>query len=87
MSVLIKDLSSESDFVNIKFGYLENEMISAEEIKALAQLPPLPVLRAQLMGTILAPATKLVRTLSEPARQLAAVLAAYADQGSAQTDS
>jgi len=87
MAKIIADLSSKSDFVNIKFGYLENEMISAEEIEALAKLPPLPVLRAQLMGTILAPATKLVRALSEPARQVAAVLAAYADQDSAQTDS
>jgi large subunit ribosomal protein L10 len=87
MAKIIADLSGESDFVKIKCGYLENELISAEEIKALAALPPLPVLRARLMGTILAPATKLARTLSEPARQVAAVLSAYADQDTAQAAS
>ena len=49
----------------------------------LADLPPLPVLRAQLLGTIMAPASKLVRTLAEPARQLAAVIKAYADKDAA----
>lgn len=87
MAKIIADLSDESDFVKIKCGYLENELISAEEIKALAALPPLPVLRAQLLGTIMAPATKLARTLSEPARQVAAVLSAYADQEAAQAAS
>lgn len=87
MAKIIADLSGESDFVKIKCGYLENELISAEEIKALASLPPLPVLRAQLLGTIMAPATKLARTLSEPARQVAAVLSAYADQDTAQAAS
>jgi large subunit ribosomal protein L10 len=52
-------------------------------VKALAELPPLPVVRAQLLGTILAPASKLVRTLAEPARQVAAVLKAYADKDAA----
>jgi len=37
-------------------------------------------MRAQLLGTLLAPASQLVRTLAEPARQIATVLKAYADQ-------
>jgi large subunit ribosomal protein L10 len=41
-------------------------------------------MRAQLLGTIMAPATKLARTLAEPARQLAAVIKAYADKEAAQ---
>ena len=36
--------------------------------RSLADLPPLPVMRAQLLGIFLAPASKLVRTLAEPAR-------------------
>jgi large subunit ribosomal protein L10 len=43
-------------------------------------MPPLPVMRAQLLGTLQAPAGKLVRTLAEPARGLAAVIKAFADK-------
>jgi len=45
----------------------------------LAELPPLPVMRATLLGTIMAPASKLVRTIAEPARGLAAVVKAYSE--------
>jgi large subunit ribosomal protein L10 len=50
------------------------------EVKALASLPPLPVMRAQLLGTLLAPAGKLVRTLAEPGRQVASVVRAYSEK-------
>jgi len=77
---VISEYARESESVTIKGGYLEQRTISADEIKALADLPPLPVLRAQLLGVIMAPANKLARTLAEPARQIAAVMQAYADQ-------
>lgn len=80
-------LSKERDTVKIKGGYLNNQVISANEIRDLANLPPLPVLRAMLLATILAPATQLVRTLNEPARQIAAVLKAYSEQEAAQVAS
>ena len=83
MAKVINDYARTSEFVKVKGGYLENRPISAVEVKTLADLPPLPVLRAQLLGTLMAPASKLVRTLAEPARQLAAVIKAYADKEAA----
>ena len=83
MAKVLAEFARSSEFVKVKGGYLEKLPISAEEVKALAELPPLPVVRAQLLGTILAPASKLVRTLAEPARQVAAVLKAYADKDAA----
>ncbi len=80
---VLSDFARTSEFVKIKGGYLDRKPISAEEVKALAELPPLPVMRAQLLGTIAAPASKLVRTLAEPARQVAAVLKSYAEKDSA----
>jgi len=80
MAKVMKDYARTSEFIKVKGGYLEKKQISAAEVMSLADLPPLPVLRAQLLGTIMAPATKLVRTLAEPARQLAAVIKAYADK-------
>jgi large subunit ribosomal protein L10 len=50
-------------------------------VKALADLPTLPVMRGILLGTIMASATKLVRTLAEPARSMAAVVKAYSEEG------
>lgn len=83
MAKVMAEFSKSSEFLKIKGGYLGNKPISADEVKALAELPPLPVMRAQLLGTIMAPASKLVRTLAEPARSLAAVVQAYADKDTA----
>ena len=86
LAKVISDLSKDTEFVRIKCGYLDKTVISEAEINALADLPPLPVMRARLLGTMLAPANKLVRTLAEPARQVAAVVNAYAEAGSAQAN-
>ncbi len=83
MAKVMKDYARTSESVKIKGGYLAKSPITSAEVMALADLPPLPVLRAQLLGTIMAPASKLVRTLAEPARQLAAVIKAYADKDAA----
>ncbi|NPA06838.1 MAG: 50S ribosomal protein L10 [Chloroflexi bacterium] len=65
------------DLLRLKAGYLDGKPVAGEVMEQLAKLPPLPVLRAQLLGTIMAPATRLVRVLAEPGRQLAAVVDAY----------
>ncbi len=80
MAKVIKEYARTSDFVKVKGGYLEKRSMTTAEVVALADLPPLPVVRAQLLGTLMAPASKLVRTLAEPARQLAAVVKARAEQ-------
>jgi len=83
MAKVITDFARTSEYVRVKGGYLGQNPMSAEDVKALADLPPLPVMRAQLLGVLSAPASKLVRTLAEPARQVAAVLKAYADKDAA----
>jgi large subunit ribosomal protein L10 len=87
---LAKALSSyakEVGFLKIKGGYLEEQVLSAEEIKALANLPPLPVVQAQLLGTLMAPASQLARILVEPARQIASVFKAYAESEASTAES
>jgi large subunit ribosomal protein L10 len=78
----VTEFARTSDFIKIKGGYLDKSPIGADDVKALAELPPLPIMRARLLGTILAPASKLVRTLAEPGRQVAAVIKAYAEKDS-----
>ena len=79
MAKALDDFSKSVGFLQFKGGYLEKNMLSMEEIKSLASLPPLPVVQAQLLSTLIAPASQLVRTLAEPAREFVSVLQAYAD--------
>jgi large subunit ribosomal protein L10 len=63
--------------VKIKGGFMGAATLNPAEVKALASLPPLPVMRALLLGILQAPAGKLVRTLAEPGRQVAYVVKAF----------
>ena len=73
------DFAKNSPTLTVKGGFLAKTVLDAQAVTTLAELPPLPVVRAQLLGTLLAPASKLVRTLAEPGRQIAAVIKAYAE--------
>ncbi len=65
--------------IKVKGGFMDAVVLSPAQVKAVADLPPLPVLRAQLLGVLQAPAGKLVRTLAEPGRALAYVVRAHAE--------
>jgi large subunit ribosomal protein L10 len=75
----VTEFAKSSEFLKIKGGFLEQQALTPEGVRALADLPPLPVVRGQLLGTLLAPASKLVRTLAEPGRMIAAVIKAHAE--------
>jgi large subunit ribosomal protein L10 len=77
----LAEVAKGIEFVKVKGGFMEKQTLSESQVKALATLPPLPVVRAQLLGVLQAPASKLVRTLAEPARQVASVIKAYSDKG------
>jgi large subunit ribosomal protein L10 len=74
-------VSAEYAKTNDKFvivgGFLGKDTLDQEGVKALASIPSLDVLRAQLCGVLNAPATKLVRQLNAPGTNLAIVLDAY----------
>jgi large subunit ribosomal protein L10 len=77
------DATKNSDILKLKGGFLNGRPITAEQVKALADLPPLPVMRARLLGTILAPASQLARVLAEPGRGVAAAIRAYTEKETA----
>jgi large subunit ribosomal protein L10 len=58
----------------VRGGVLDGKPLSADEIEALASLPPREVVLAQLLGLIMAPATRMVRLLNEPGSALARVV-------------
>jgi len=64
-------------------GALGTQMLNADGIKALAELPSLDVLRAGLLGMICTPATRIAGILQAPGGQIARVLSAYAKKDEA----
>jgi len=79
----LRDATKGSAFVKVKGGFMGGQVLNQDQVKALADLPPLPVVRAQLLGVLQAPAGKLVRTIAEPARGLAAVIKAFSEKAPA----
>jgi large subunit ribosomal protein L10 len=77
---VLRNFEVEFKRPKVKFGYLGNERLEKQDIVALADLPPLEVLRAQLLGVLQGPAARLVQLLNAPAAQLVGVLQARAEQ-------
>ena len=88
--VAVAKVAVEFAKTNDKFvvlgGALGSQMLDANGIKALSELPSLDALRAKLLGLLNAPATKIAAVLQAPGGQVARVLAAYADKGKAGED-
>ena len=76
---VIKTFAAEFKKPAVKVGILDNALLTAAQVEAMADLPPLPVLQAQLLGLLNSPASKLVRTLNEPGASLARALKAKVD--------
>jgi large subunit ribosomal protein L10 len=77
----IKDQHKEKEKPVMRAGVLDGKLLNTDELNILASLPPMDVLRAHLLGTLVSPASTLVRLLNEPASGLARVLKAKGDQG------
>lgn len=73
----IVDVSRETETLQIKGGLIEGELIDVERIMRLADLPPLPIVRAQLLGLMTTPAGQVASVLAASLRQLAGVIGAY----------
>jgi large subunit ribosomal protein L10 len=71
----------EHQILAFKGGRISGEPLSAEEIQEIARLPALEVLHGQVVGTVAAPITGLVRGLNALLAGLAVQLRQIADQG------
>lgn len=77
----LKEFNKEVGKPGVRGGILDGELLDEGKVKALADLPPMEVLQAQLLGMLNQPAQKLVTVLNEPGSALARVLQAKSDQG------
>lgn len=62
----------------LKGGLMGGDLLSADQVKALAKLPSLDQLRGQILGLISAPAQSIVSVLTNGVRQVVNVVDAYA---------
>ena len=80
---ILKLFAAEFKIAKLKIGVVDKAVLSTSDVEALAELPSREVLLSQLLGLLLAPATRLVRVLNEPASAFARLLAAKAEKGEA----
>ena len=80
----IVDLTRASEGMRIKGGLIEGKLYDAAQITRLADLPPLPVVRAKLLGQLTTPASQAAGALAAVLRSLVGVVRAYSQSRSAE---
>ncbi len=79
----IMSFAKEHQALEVKGGFMENAVVDAAGVKAIASLPSREELIAKLMGTMLNPVRGFMSMANAPASALARVMSAVADQKAA----
>jgi len=74
------DAARDTRVLEVRGGLLEGRPIEAAEIESLAKLPPVDVLRGQVLGAITAPLTAIVGLFTAPLQDLYGLLDARIEQ-------
>ncbi len=77
---MVLQFAAESKTFTVKGGVMGARVIDAEGVKALSELPSRPVMMAQVLGTIQAPAGRVAGVVQAGLRQIVAVIQARVDQ-------
>ncbi len=75
--------AKDNDKLVIVGGALDDQELGIDRINALAALPSLDELRANIVAMLSTPATRIARVLNAPGAQVARVIAAYSEKGEA----
>lgn len=84
VAALAKALTQQAkdiDLMSVRGGIMGTTNLSAKDVAALAELPPLETIRAQILGLFDAPAANLVGVIQAGVAQVVNVLHAYVDKG------
>jgi large subunit ribosomal protein L10 len=74
------DAARDTKVLEVRGGLLEGRPIEAGEIESLAKLPPVDILRGQVLGAITAPLTAIVGLFTAPLQDLYGLLDARIEQ-------
>ena len=70
----LADTARQTKVMSLRGGVLQGSPISGDDVESLAKLPPVDVLRGQLVGVIVAPLTQLLGLLTAPLRDLVGLI-------------
>jgi large subunit ribosomal protein L10 len=76
----LADSARETKVLVIRGGVIQGRTASAAEVESLASLPPLDVLRGQVLGAIIAPLTALAGLVNAPLQNLYGLIDARIEQ-------
>jgi large subunit ribosomal protein L10 len=76
----LADSARETRVLAIRGGVMQGRTMSAEEVEGLATLPPVEVLRGQVLGAIIAPLSSLIGLVNAPLQNLYGLIDARIEQ-------
>jgi large subunit ribosomal protein L10 len=76
----LADSARETKVLEIRGGVMSGRAMTAAEVESLATLPPVDVLRGQVLGAIIAPLTAFAALLNAPLQNLIGLIDARVEQ-------
>src|SRR5215470_15419636 len=76
----LADAARETNVLEIRGGLMQGRSVTAAEVESLATLPPVDVLRGQVLGAIVAPLTAFVGLLNAPLQNFVGLIDARIEQ-------
>ena len=83
----LADSARDTKVLEIKGGVMQGRVITGDDVDVLAKLPPLDVLRGQVIGAIIAPLNAIADLVNAPLQNLYGLIDARIEQLQAQGDS
>ena len=80
----LADSARETRVLAIRGGVMEGRVISGADVEELAKLPPLELLRGQVLGAIIGPLSSLIALVNAPLQNLYGLIDARIEQLEAQ---
>ena len=78
------DSARDTKVLAVRGGLMQGATMSAEQVEELAKLPPVDVLRGQVLGAVTAPLTTIIGLFTAPLQDLAGLIDARIEQLQAQ---
>ena len=76
----LSDVAKETKILTLRGGVLSGKTMTGDDVEELAKLPPVDVIKSQLVGVIIAPLTQLLALIQAPVQDLVGLIDARITQ-------
>ena len=76
----LRDAATSTKILAIRGGVMQGRTISGADVEELSKLPPLEILRGQVIGAVIAPLTQLLALVNAPLQNLYGLIDARIEQ-------